>query len=333
MTKLMWALLALVVAISTQPVQAEDEKLIYVALWRGCEEACEGFKAGIAESGLDAEIVIRDAQQDKSALPGFVEEANALDADLVLTWGTSVTLGMAGTLDDAGDPRFIQDIPVVFTVVADPFGTRLAESFETSGRVNVTGTFNRVPETVNVEVVRRYDPTFQKLGLLYNSDEANSLLKLEEFRSLAEEMSFELVALELDPGSDQEPDLETIPARMAELRAEGVGWMYLGSSSFLYSNGDLYTASAVENGIAVLSPYESLVRDHQALLSVATRYEDVGRLAAEQALRILKDGATPGDLPLAQATEFAYVVNMNVARELDRFPPFAFMQVAETVGN
>jgi len=331
MKRMVWALSALVIL--AHPTAADDKTLIYVALWRGCEEACEGFKAGIAESGLDAEILIRDAQQDKSRLPGFVEEAKALDADLVLTWGTSVTLGVAGTLDGVGDPRFIQDIPVVFTVVADPFGTGVAKSFETSGRPNVTGTFNRVPEAVNVEVVRRYDPSFEKLGLLYNSNEANSLLKLEELRFLADGMGFELVALELDPGSDQVPDIATIPARMAELRATGVRWMYLGSSSFLYSNADVYTTSAVDNGIAVVSPYESLVRDHQALLSVAARYEDVGRLAADQALRILRDGVPPGDLPIAQATEFAYVVNMDVARRLDRYPPFEFLQVAETVGN
>jgi putative ABC transport system substrate-binding protein len=89
----------------------------------------------------------------------------------------------------------------------------------------------------------------------------------------------------------------------------------------------------VENGIAVVSPYEPLVRKYQALLSIAARLEDVGRLAAQQALRILRDGATPGDLPIVRATDFAYVVNMDVAKKLNRFPPFAFLQVAEAVNN
>ena len=30
---------------------------------------------------------------------------------------------------------------------------------------------------------------------------------------------------------------------------------------------------------------------------------------------------------------FAYVVNMQVARRLDRYPPFAFLQVAEAIGE
>jgi len=75
------------------------------------------------------------------------------------------------------------------------------------------------------------------------------------------------------------------------------------------------------------------VRDQQALLSVAARYHDIGELAADQALRVLRDGASPGDLPIVRATDFAYVVNMDVAQKLDRIPPFAFLQVAEAVSN
>jgi putative ABC transport system substrate-binding protein len=248
----------------------------------------------------------------------------------VLTYGTSVTLGIAGTLDDIGDDRFIQDIPLVFMQVADPFATRIAESFEGSGRANVTGTFNRVPEEVNIEVIRTYDPSFRRLGLLYNGNEANSLLKRDELQRLSETMGFELVAIELDPGNDGAPDPAMIPLRMAELEDRGVDFMYLGSSSFLRINAALFTASAVANGIAILSPYENLVRDYDALLSIAARAFDVGELAAKQALRILVDGETPGDIPIAQATDFAYVVNMRIARELARFPPFEFMQIAET---
>ena len=327
--------LVLMVCVTSSIAQAGETSKILAVFYRGCEHLCAGFKDGIAESGFDAEVIIRDIAQNQSQLPSVVTEARAMKADLVLTWGTNVTLGIIGTLDDADDSRYLSDIPVVFTVVADPFGSRIAESFERSGRPNVAGTFNRVPESVNIEVIRQYDPGFDKLGLLYHSNERNSVIKKEELEALAPTLGVELVAIELDPGNEGPPDPATIPLRMSELREQGVRWMYMGSSSYLRSKGigELYTSSAVENGIAIVSPYESLVREHQALLSVAARYYDIGRLAADQALRILRDGAMPGDLPIAQATDFAYVVNMDVARKLDRIPPFAFLQVAEVVGN
>jgi len=313
------------------PSYAGEKPLILGIFYEDCAHLCEGFKAGIAESGFDAEIDIRDIDQDKTLLPALVEEARAMQADLVLTAGTSVTLGTIGRLDNIGNDRFLHDIPVVFTWVADPFGAHIAESFERSGRPSVAGTFNRVPESVNVGVVRQYDPGFDRLGLLYNSNEQNSLIKMRELEELAPTLGVELIALEIDPANTGAPDPATIPTRMAELREQGVEWVYLGSSAFLLSNGELFTSSAVDNGIAIVSPYESLVREQHALLSIAARLFDVGKLAAEQALKILRDGASPGDLPVVRATDFAYVINMEVAKKLGRFPPISFLQAAETV--
>lgn len=310
-----------------------DTKTILGVFYEGCEHLCQGFKDRIAASEFDAAVKVVDINQDKSKLPGIVELAREEKVDLVLTFGTSVTLGIIGTVDDVGNPAFLDDIPVVFTVVADPFGTRIAESFETSGRDNVTGTFNRAPEAVNATVIKQYDPDFKKLGLLYNTNERNSLIKKEELEALLPDLGIELVAIELDPGNPGAPDPSLIPERMAEMRKHGVRWMYLGSSSFLRLYGEIYTSSAVENGIAILSPYESLVREQNALLSIAARYYDIGQLAAEQALAILRDGKNPGDLPIVRASDFAYVVNIDVARALNRIPPFSFLQVAETISK
>ncbi|MCU9850519.1 ABC transporter substrate-binding protein [Defluviimonas sp. WL0024] len=332
--KLVSACVAVVTLIFSSTFEAAAETKTILGVWyEGCEHLCEGLKDAIAESGFDAQVRSVDIAQDKSLLRGVVETARNDHVDLVVTFGTSVTLGIIGTLDEVGDPRFLDDIPVVFTVVADPFGTRIAESFERSGRENVAGTFNRVPEAVNIEIIRQYDPSFKKLGLLYHANERNSVIKKEELETLLPDLGIEFVALELDPGNPGVPDPALIPDRMAEFRELGVRWMYLGSSSFLRFNGDLYTSSAVENGIAIVSPYESLVRENRALLSIAARYYDVGKLAADQALAILRDGAVPGDLPILRASDFAYVVNMDVARDLNRIPPFAFLQIADIVSN
>ena len=313
--------------------RAQEQKTftIYMVVWRGCEAACESFKQYIVDNNIDAEIVERNANRDKSKLPGFVEEARALESDLVVTWGTSVTRGVVGTLSDQGDPRFISDIPVVFMIVADPIGSEIIESYEKTGRENVTGTRNRVPEMVNINTIRSYYPDFKRLGLLYNSNEHNSVVKARELEALAQELNFEFVALELELGADGKPKPESIPVRMAELEAAGVDFIYLGSSSFLDVHRDLFTRSAVEHGIPVLSPYERLVRDSHALLSIAARYEDVGMIAGRQAKSILIDGKKPGDLPVLSVDKYAYVVNMTTAKKLNMFPSVEILQIAETV--
>ena len=315
-----------------QDASAENiNKTIYAVFWYGCEEICQGFQDHIAQLNINAEIIIRNADRDKTRLPSFLDEARSLGADLILSWGTSVTLGLTGTLDDIDDPQFNNDIPQVFTFVADPVGSRIVESLDKTGRANITGTFSRVPESVNIVAIRSYLPTFKRLGLLYNRNERNSVLKFNEITQLAKQMNFELVALEMELDQNGQPQVEDIPDKMAELKASEVDFIYLGSSSFLDLNRDVFTGSAVANGIPVLSPYERLVRDSHALLSVAARLYDVGRLAGEQAERILVDGIPPGDLPVTRMTDFAYVVNMDVARKLNLFPSVDILQIAETV--
>ena len=308
-----------------------ETKNIYGVFWRGCEEVCRGFQDYISDAGMDVEFVIRDAQQDAAMLPIFLREARDMKVDLILTWGTSATLGVVGTLDDVGKAKFNNDIPHVFTVVADPVGVGLVKSLEKTNRANVTGTFNRVPEAVNIKTIRSYKPSFKRLGLLYNANEPNSTLMRDEITALTKEMDFELVAIELELGSDGRPRVDDIPVKVAALKDAGVDFIYLGSSSFLDTNRDVFTGAAVKLGLPVLSPYERLVRDSEALFSIAARYFDVGRLAGTQARKILVDGMVPGDIPVARMTDFAYVVNMEVARKLNLFPPVAILQFAETV--
>lgn len=311
--------------------QNPDKKIIYAVVWRGCEEGCASFREYIAGSGLNAEIILRNADRDKSKLPEFVQEARSLKADLVLTWGTSVTLGMAGTLADQNNSQFIHSIPLVFMIVADPVGSKIIESYEKTGRRNITGTRNRPPESVNIKAIRSYNPAFKKLGLLFNRNENNSVLKMDEMRALSDKMEFGLVALELDLGLDGHPKTKDISPKVGELKAEGVDFIYLGSSSFLRANQDIFTKSAVDQRIPVLSPYESMVRNSNALLSVAARYEDVGRVAGEQARAILLDGKIPGDLPIRSVKQYSYLVNMKVARQLNLFPSVEILQYAQTV--
>lgn len=292
---------------------------------------CESFQAQLIEDGLDVDFLLRDAGRDRGQLPGFLAEAREREVDLILTWGTSVTRGIAGTLKDLDDPAFNHTIPQVFTVVADPIGAGVIETFEETGRTNLTGTFNRVPERVNIETIRTYHPGFRHLGLIWNANERNSVLKRDEIKRLSEEMGFTLTTRELPLDENGTPRVEDVAPAVRALKAAGVDFIYLGSSSFLDANRHPFTSSAVENGLPTLSPYERIVRNSQGLISIAARYEDVGRLAARQAELILVDGVRPGDLPVARMTNFAFVINMRVAKKLGLFPPIELLQVAETI--
>jgi hypothetical protein len=110
---------------------------------------------------------------------------------------------------------------------------------------------------------------------------------------LSKEMDFDLVAVAPPLDTEGKPRIEGIAPKMAELKATGIDFVYLGSSPFLDVNRDAFTGAAVENSLPVLSSYKDLVRSSQALISVAARGYDIGRLAGAQAEKILV-GGPPG---------------------------------------
>ena len=167
--------------------------------------------------------------------------------------------------------------------------------------------------------------------MLYNSNEKNSVLKRDEMAALAAEAGLDFTALEIARGPDGMPMVDDIAPSMAKLKAAGVDFVYMGSSSFLRENAAALKQASLQQSMPVLSPYEALVREGAALISVAARYYDVGRLAGAQAERILVDGELPGDLPVARMTDFAVTINLDIAKELGLFPPIGLLQIAETV--
>ncbi|WP_372624080.1 ABC transporter substrate-binding protein [Falsiroseomonas sp.] len=304
---------------------------VMIATWRGCEEACRGVQEILAGSGHEIEILLRDAAGNRARLRDFLAEARAAKVDAIVTWGSSVSLGIAGTLAQRDDPALNHDIPQVFMIVADPERSGLVESLDRPGRRNLTGTFNRVPESVNIDTIRAYLPEFRHLGLLYNRNEPNSVIKRDEMAELAPSLGYRFTALELPLGANGRPRVEDIPVRLGELKAAGVDFVYLGSSSFLRAHGAVLGRAAREAELPLLSPYEEIVREGGALLSVAARYFDVGRLAGRQTLRMLTGPVPPEGLPVLQMTEFAVVINLATARAIGAYPPIDLLQVAETV--
>jgi putative ABC transport system substrate-binding protein len=303
---------------------------IYMIVWRGCEDACRGFQDYFRERDIEVNFILRDAERDKKRLPGFVREAKEMKVDLVLTWGTSVTAGTVGKLGKVNPDVNLTDIPVVFMIVADPVGAQIIESYESSGRPYITGTRNRVPEEVQMKAIRAYRQ-FKRIGLIYNTNEQNSVLNAKSMRSVAEKMQFELIEAVLDLDESGKPTLESIPRKIAELKEKNVDFIYVGSSSFLMANRDQFTTTALEMGMPVAAAYEAMAAKSNALLAVASRYYNVGKLAGYQAEQILVEKISPGDIPIRSLSRFSYVINMKTAKRLKLYPPLSVLRYAEVI--
>lgn len=305
---------------------------VHMVVWRGCEEACQAFVDYFDDRKLPVKVTVTDVGRDKSKFEELRDTLIAEHPDLVVTWGTSVSVGLIGTRSDYGRDTALGDIPVLFMIVADPVRSDLIESESTSGRTMVTGTRNRVPEETQLQLIQNY-MELRHVGVINDPKELNSSINTDLVRKIGDEMGFRVTALEYRLNSEGKPDAGQIPELMAELKARGVNAVYVGSSSFNLAQRDVFTRAAIDNGLPVFSAYAQMVQESDALMAVANAYANVGRLAARQAHKLLETGAKPIELPIASLDRFSVYVNIETAQALGVYPSIQLINIAEIVGG
>lgn len=318
-------------ALATAPALSQTAPYrIYRVTFRGRTAVEEGFDDYLAANGVPVEFIERDIGRDTSKLPGLVEEIRELKPDLVYTWGTPATLGIAGRHDAADTSAYITDIPVVFALVSAPVQSGLVADLAAPGR-NVTGAVHVVPTETQLRAMASYRP-FGKLGVLYNPTEQNSVSIVRELEELRGPLGFELVTREFRLGPDGKPVVDGIEELIGEIKAGGAEWLYLLPDTFLGTVYDRVVPAALGERLPTFGAAELAVREGGALVALVSRYYSVGQLAASKAMRILK-GASPAAIPVETLSRFSLIINMDVARELDLYPPIEMLNYAEVITN
>lgn len=302
---------------------------IFLVTWRGCEFACKGFQDYFKAQKSPVNIIHRDAGRDKKTLAGFAAEAKELGVDLVVTWGTSTALGILGPYDGADPAVHITKIPAMFMIVSQPLAVKLVPNVKSSGR-NVTGTLYLVPEETQLNVARAYRK-FDKLAVIYNAAEKNSVINVSRLRALAKKQQWQLIERPVPRDKDGKPDVGALPALIAEVARENPQWFYQGPDSFLNINRDVFTSEALKHNIPVFTAGENPVRTSNALLGVVNRYYNIGQFTAFRAQQVLFDKKKPVDMPIESPSRFSIIINMKAAKALSLFPPMSMLKFSEVI--
>jgi putative tryptophan/tyrosine transport system substrate-binding protein len=298
---------------------------IYMILYRGETDVEKGFRNYFAMHRIPVELTVRDVAQNVARVPELIAEARALKADLIYTWGTPVTLAVAGRHDDPVKP--VTDIPVVFTMVSSPVGAGFVKSLVSSGR-NLTGTSHVVPIGQQLTAIRTYR-RFERIAAIYNPAEANSLPNMKALRAATTAERLQLVERPVPLDAKGQPMPSALPGMVRQLAAEGVQLLYIGPDSFLAANRKVLTEAALAHRLPTYSATEFALREGKALFGLVSGYEAVGRLTAHKAAQILVEGRAPSSIPVETLARFSYIVNMSVAAELDLYPPLKVINYAE----
>ena len=300
---------------------------IYAITFRGKTDVEKGFEEYFASRKIPVEIIHRDVNRDLTRMPGLLEEIRAIRPDLIYTWGTSVTLGVTGTYDAINRSAFINDIPVVFTLVASPVLAKITADLKSSQR-NVTGVTHVAPTEAQIQAMAAYRP-FKTLGILYTPTERNSVVVLDEIRKLGRERGFETVERTFRLDANRKVTAAGAAELVHELKESRAEWLYLPPDSFLGTLAqDVIVPAAMEVGLPTFASTEQLMQAG-ALSGLVCRYYGIGQFTAHKAEQILVGKKSPASIPVETLKRFSYQIRMAAAERLKLPPPLPMFNYAE----
>jgi len=318
-----------------RPIQATtlSKKSVFMVLWRGETDVEIGFRSYFEEVGLPIEITTRSLERDIGRLENVITEIEQTNPDLVYSWGTSVTLGIAGRDPDLMNgpddyPPRITDRPVVFTMVSQPVRSRIIKNFGATGR-NVTGVSHIVPMETQIEAMRAYMPV-DRVAVIFTSTEVNSVLAVEQLAMIGQRLGIRVDQFPVPVDANGHPDPEALPNLIIAAAETGSQFIYLGPDSFIGQYARQVTDLANARHLPSFTSVERMLTDADALYGLVAPYKKVGWFTATKVERILFGGENPSDIPVEMLPEFSYIIRSDVARKLQIFPKSSLLDYAVT---
>src|SRR5690554_6169309 len=156
---------------SGQKVIAEDENvfdigIIQLAEHPALDDARKGFEDGLKELGVDVNISYQNAQGEIPATLTMAEKFVDDGVDLIYAIATPAAQSAK---------QATSEIPILFSAVTDPVDAELVDSMEKPGG-NVTGTSDMSPMDRQLQLFKDLKPDIEKIGIIYNTSEPNSLI-------------------------------------------------------------------------------------------------------------------------------------------------------------
>jgi putative tryptophan/tyrosine transport system substrate-binding protein len=292
---------------------------LYLGTPEGGARFLAAFRKGLSETGfVEGQNVAIEFRWAHNELDRLAE----LAADLVRRRVAVITTLASNTAALAAKAA-TTTIPIVFQGPADPVQIGLVASLNWPGG-NVTGLTSMNVEigAKRIELLQELLPAAARFAVLVNPSNAASASVITDLQAAAAAVGRQIEFL--TAGTNR--DIETAFASLVQKRIDALLVM---PDQFFNGRRVQIVTLAMQYAIPVLY----YVRDFPeagGLMSYGTDLTDQFRQAGIYVGRILK-GEKPADLPVMQATQFEFVINLQTARTLGLTVPPTLLALATEV--
>ena len=255
--------------------------------------------AGYVE-GTDVTYLLANAQGDMGTALSIAQDFRAQNVDLVVAIATPTAQAAAQVFNGS-------DTPVIYAAVTDPVVAGLVlDANDPSENENVTGTSDLIPVASDIALLKELSPQIKKIGMVYNSGEANSVVLTDLAVAAAKELGMTIVKAVADTTAN-------VPIAAQSL---------IGRVDALYVTTDNTVVSAIASvvGAAEEGRIPFLVADPTSLgsgvtLATGFDYYQHGLLTGSVVQQIL-NGKKPNEIPVTYQSKTAVVLDLDAAAKI-----------------
>ena len=278
----------------------------------------EALRAGLHEAGyVDGKNVIIEFRWADSTdqLPALAAELVRMNVDVIFA-GSSTYVEPAR--------QATSKIPIVFAAHADPVGVGHVATLSRPGG-NITGLSMLMTDLAvkELELLKETLPQATRFGVLWNPTTPSHTPALRAVKTAGEKLGVQLFAV---PART----VEDFSAALTEMTREQVdGFLVVASPLSNFGRAPLAELALMHRLPAIFSFKENVHAG--GLMSYGANLNDLVRRAGNYIGKIL-DGASPGDLPVEQASKYELVINLKTAKTLGlTIPPVLLARADEVI--
>lgn len=263
------------------------------------EDMRDGFIQELQDKGYGedkVEIIYKNAQGDATNLNTICQEMVDSQVDLVATIATPASQAMVA---------MESDIPIVFISVSNPIGAGLLTTLEQPDK-NATGTSNAIPIEDIFALSEDLTPGMQTYGLLYCTNEVNSVTTIENAKNYLDEKGLQYVEQIVTNSSEVQ--------QAAQALVGNVDAIFVPNDSVIQAAMPLVAEVARDAKIPVYGSSAVMVNSG-AFATVAITDTEIGMISADMAIAHF-EGKEMSEIPALVVPANAIVVNEDTAEAL-----------------
>ena len=271
----------------------------------------EALKSKGFEDGKNIEIDFQNAQGEPATAQTIAQNFVSKKKDLILAIATPTAQASFNAT---------KSIPILITAVTDPVQAGLVKSLD-KPETNVTGTSDNVPIETQFELLKKLVPNGKKVGILYNTSEANSGIQVEAAKKAAPSFGLEIVPTGVTNVNEIPQALDTLLGKIDVL--------YVPTDNMVVSAIPIISSQCFKKSIPIIGSERGQV-EGGALATTGIDYYKLGFQTGLAAVEVL-NGKSPKDIPVTTLKDMQLVINTDAAKKLNITIPEDLNSKAEKI--